>query len=161
MTIKTVVDSQHGVVQQTDAVGGMTVARNSQNSGFSPYVPPGGTVTGGTAPYGLAFTVDQPGFYLVSGSMQCTGTLPDAQTNPGTMVFVTTNNIQPIMLTGSARPGPGGAFSQSGLGTANLNGGTARGDKLDVDAGGSVALFSDGWYWIPLCASGTVKIHNT
>lgn len=163
MAVKTTIDSVHGLVQLRDNVGGTTIEGSNGNHGFSPFEMPGANLDPATATaLGLTFTVASPGYYLVSGSTQCTGTLPGPSTMPSTMIGVTAQNLQPIMLTGSVRNGPGGVFTLNGIASGSLEaGGLVRGDKMNIDAGGSVLLYSDGFYWVPMCSSGTLKLHNT
>ena len=150
-------------IEQIDGASGCQISNHSNNKGFAPF--PCGPISGSTVtPVGLAFTISFPGFLWVSGSQQCSGTIPAPSLHPGAHIMLAcVNDNDGFMLTGSARsvltiP----VFAKNGVGigsvSTSLGGGVAAGDKLTVPAAGSVALFSDGLRWIPFASSGSLQI---
>ena len=111
---------------------------------------------------GTAFTASTPGFYFVSGSTQCTGTLPSASSQPGSMFMFTLTNNMPMRLTCSVRSlsyVPNFArndISASAGGPGQLV--SDRNDGLALSASGSVMVQSNGFVWQPVVASGSVTL---
>lgn len=137
---------------------GISLGADANTVGVSPY----GLVVTGSSAYNAApaFVIPMPGFYFVSGSTTCTGTIPNAAAFPGGQVFVTMANPNACQLSGSAIVG-GTAFAYSGMAaTGSLSGSnpTQRGNLLTLDSAGSVALQSDGLRWIPFASSGSLRI---
>lgn len=155
----------YGGVSTTAGPGISIGPREPTNVGFSPYglqqaaADVANPVAVNATP---AFVMAAPGMYFVSGSTQCTGTLPSAGAFPGGQYFVTLVNTQPMQLTGSATSGTT-VFCVSGLAATGSAGGpavTQRGDKLTLVANGSVSLQSDGLRWIPYACSGSLSMSN-
>lgn len=163
MSVGTRVTPAVGVLS-TNNTSGLQVDADSSNTGFTPYRIDGATST--AAPLSAAFTVTSPGFYWVSGSLTCTGTIPTASDHPGALLSfgaqILIGNAQ-FMLTGTARSsGTTAVFVKNGAGIGSvatvIGGGVAAGDKLTVPNSGSVALLSDGRYWVPIASSGSLQI---
>lgn len=143
---------------------GISLDRDPSNVGISPY---GLQVAAAdpTAPVAFnvtqSFSVAQPGFYYVSGSTQCTGTIPSAGAFPGGHLYFTLTNAQPMQLTGSAVLSTT-VFAVNALAATGSAGQlvllTQRGNKLTLDSNGSVALQSDGFRWIPYACSGSLSM---
>lgn len=115
-----------------------------------------------TQTVGNAFTASVPGFYFVSGSTQCTGTIPTAASLPGAMYQFTLTNSQPMRLTCSLRAGGAPAnFAHNDAGalvTASFGASapSARDDGLGLIQSGSVCIQSNGILWVTVTASGTL-----
>ena len=163
MSIKTLINNNG--IEEIDGSTGLVVSAMSSNVGISPYRLDGGTNK--SSPAGTAFSVDLPGFYWVSGSTTCTGTIASAAAYPGGMLgFGASNVLYSFMLTGSSpRPtGSSGIFIKNGVGIGSVTGsnvqggGNCIGDKLTVPPGGSVMLISDGLHWVPMASSGSLMI---
>lgn len=156
MSIKTRISPSKGVQEIKGSTGleiqtHIDVVADVSNVGISPFALKTTTV-------GTAFTVTVPGFYYVSGSTQCTGTLPRAHTVPGAEIVLMLLNGEPMMLTGtvSANNAPY-VFSTTGMISASIVG-VECGNKLVVASSGSVGVRSDGRHWIPTMSSGTLTI---
>lgn len=142
--------------------GAITVDRDKDNLGFGPF----GLVSGSTDPasystgYNSAtsFAFDGPGFYFVSGSTTCTGTVPNPAAFPGAQLHVSLLNAAAIQLSGSATAKTK-VFSWSGMAaTGSLSGSnpTQYGNTLTLATQGSVSLQSNGFYWQPFVSSGSL-----
>lgn len=115
-------------------------------------------------PVGNGFTASVPGFYFVSGSTFCTGTIPAASSQPGAVYMFMLTNAQPMRLTCSLRsPGSQANFAHNdayGLLSSSAGGTTptARDDGLNLVQSGSVSVQSNGQVWQPLLASGSITL---
>ena len=147
-------------VRQLDGKSGTHIDAQATNQGMSPYALSGPVTASSDVKTG-AFTCPYPGYYLVSGSLETTGTIPDAKSVPGAMIMFGRDHTTsgPFMLTGSVRVlGTDGVFSINTVVSGTFDG-SAIGDTLTVDDGqGGLCLWSDGRMWIPLAASGSFSI---
>jgi hypothetical protein len=150
-------------IEEIDGATGFQVDPHANHAGMAPFRL-GPTST--SNPVGTAFTVSTPGFTWVSGSMQCTGTIPAPGSFPGAMLVFGSTNVAGagFFLTGSARTATDAVFIKNGIGIGSVSGatvvggGTHSGDGLTVPGGGSVSLISDGFYWIPMTSSGSLVL---
>lgn len=159
-------------VQEIDGASGCQVSAHSNNSGFAPYK----VESSGSVVLGGSFTVSAPGFYWISGSATTTGTLPAPASHPGGMFMFRevsgSTAAAAFLLTGSARSAAAGVFCANGAGAGSVSGSTFGGttiasgfgaslrvgDKLTVPGIGSVCLWSDGAFYVPMAASGSLQI---
>jgi hypothetical protein len=144
------IDSKGINVSLNDSNGGVGVGQDAHNTGFLPYVLP--TVTSGEA-----FTAVPGFFHSVSGSTLCTGTLAAPDGYPGAMVFVTLSNSNGCLLTGAAASSGQTNVFQT-MPSNKLGSSPSYGTKLTVANGGSVSLLSDGRFWTPFAASGSITL---
>lgn len=144
----------YGVLTTTGGQG-LVLGADINNVGMAPHA----LVASGTVPHNAAptFTIPMPGFYFVSGSTSCTGTMPSAAQFPGSQVFVTLANNNACQLSGSALGGST-VFTWSGAAATGSVVGAQRGNLLTLDSAGSVGLQSDGMRWIPFVSSGSLRI---
>jgi len=152
--------SGKGVVQ-TGTTGGTNIRLQGDNTGFMPFAQ-NATSTG------LAFTISPGLMVTVSGSTFATGTLPDPSTFPGAIVMVSLTN-DTCFLTGTAAatsvntPGVPAAIAAAGITfqtmpTNKLGSTLTLGTGITLATSGSIALLSDGKYWTPFSASGSITL---
>lgn len=157
MGIKTIID-QSGVTSKSGH-GTQISADPTGNSGFLPFAMGRSGSLGSTA-LGGTFTLTGPGFYQVSGSTACTGTVPDPALFPGAMLFVAVVNPQPCQLSGSTSTsakvfGFSGLAATGSLGAANV---TQRGNIATLTSNGTVGFWSDGNLWLAFVSSGSIAL---
>ena len=146
-------------IEQRGTDAGVAIRPQSGNTGFAPFPQVSNTT-------GLTFTIT-PGFQIqVSGSTFCTGSLPDASLNMGSMVN--------LMLTNDACFITGVASSASMNIVGNLNiaagcvfalnnaakfGSTLQyGNGLTMPTSGAICLMSDGRVWQTIFATGSITL---
>lgn len=155
---KTKIDSR-GVVTQGGR--GVEIGGDSANIGFHPFALRKGSTTAQTAENTTtSFSFDGVGLHYVSGSTQCTASVPDPGLYPGSFLMTILTNVQPAMLSGSATISTK-VFCMSGLastGSAGSAAVTQRGNTLTLTSGGGVTLFSDGYSWYPFVSSGSITL---
>lgn len=159
MGIRTTVNS-NGIVETSSTTSGLVVGNMSDNAGVLPFKCP---VNDTSSVLSGAFTLSQAGFYFVSGSNTCTGTLPTASQFPMAMIGFALVGTNTALLTGTRVPPATAIFCKDGTGIGSVSasvvgGGTAAGDTLTIPTSGSVTLISDGRFWIPMASSGSLTI---
>lgn len=126
---------------------GFDVADHDENVGFAPFKLK-------TTTTGSVYDATRPGFYYVSGSTLCTGSVANPSDVPGAHLHICMTNANSTLLTGSARAsGTTGVFLSN---THDVSGSITVSDKLTIPGFGSVSLVSSGRYWQPYCASGSL-----
>ena len=151
-TIKTRIDTAHGVVSTNNA-NGIQLERNTGNSGFTPFkVDSIQAITGS-----VTLTAGHAGVITLSGSSALTDVLPLASACPGAEFTFRSLSAHAHILTGS----------QETAGTRNIqcafsssNGPTSSGNKFTFGAavGNSVVLKSDGLSFHVLSYSGSFTL---
>lgn len=123
-----------GVVTRKGDAGGLGIAANSENTGFSPNSI---TVTAVTADS----TLTAGGVYTVSGSAIITTTLPSPTSNAGSWLTLRALSAHAHVISGSA-----------------TTDGTDDGAVITLDGvvGTSVGLLSDGLTYLVMGSSGTL-----
>ena len=147
-TVKTRLDSSHGVVTTLNDVG-VSIEANVGNQGFSPFkldtinaITSAGTLTAANA-----------GLNTVSGSSAIVSVMPPASAVPGALFTFRNLSAKAHALTGS----------QETAGTKVFCDGTDSGSKVALSStvGRSITLLSDGVSFVILGTSGSYTISGT
>lgn len=109
-------------------------------------------------------TIAAPGFYYVaasgtSGQGAFTGSVPQASSFPGSMLFITdTYGVFNWLLTGSSYATGKAVFSHK---SGSLPGALAAaygGTSVNLSPFASIAMFSDGYRWCIMGGSGSMSL---
>lgn len=110
-------------------------------------------------------TISDPGFYYVaatgsSGEGYFTGSVPNPNTCPGTMLMITdTFGVFNWLLTGSSyRTGKALFVKMSGSNPGVAGGTGYGGDRVNLSPSGSIQMLSDGFRWCIIGGSGSAAL---
>lgn len=102
-----------------------------------------------------ASTVSSPGFYYISGSTSTTASIPAAGSSPGARMIFTEAAGSNFCLTGSSWASGKAIFVLPSFASGTA---AKHGTRLNSGNGASVALESDGFYWLVLGGTGSLTL---